>query len=521
MNERAPILGAADMEIPGRDGVPEPMCTLLRIEDARWFFCTVASPDGLCAYIKLTPGEAFAGVAADEIVGNLNSCGVIHGHIVSGIAFFAAMQSGPGPYDCYFQVARGDPMSRGENGSIEFHVQPSSSHPRYDLNVSGNIDYKQLNLIENCFAGQRVASILPPGPGRAGKDIFGRDIPPEPGVPVDVKLGNGVRASQNGREISAEIDGRVIHEDGKISVSTLLEINHDVDLSIGNLDFVGRIVVNGSLPDGFYINGRQGVEIRGDMGAARIASEGDVKLTGGVKGKRAGVIFCRNLNVRYLDETIVEASGDVVVEKEIVHSNVKALGRVSVPHGTILGGTICGFRGVEADTIGSELGVATRVMAGLDWTDENRMEEIRIRLAERMERVHSAQVLLEPLFADPKIKSTLDNEQQSILYELVAELRDLRGELHDILRERTDVLAHAHADAVRQINVGKLLHLGVETSFTNTFRTITDSVKGPLSIIDEVDRSTPSIVEQRHMPTAAEFRRKLEKAIAEVNMAES
>ena len=149
------------------------------------------------------------------------------------------------------------------------------------------------------------------------------------------------------------------------------------------------------------------------------------------------------------------------------------------------------------------------------------MEEIRIKLAERMERVHSAQVLLEPLFADPKIKSTLDNERQSVLYELVAELRDLRGELHDILRERTAVLAHARADAVRQINVGKLLHFGVETSFTNTFRTITDSVRGPLSIIDEVDRSTPSIVEQRHMPTAAEFKMKLEKAMTEVNMAES
>ncbi|MDR1520180.1 MAG: FapA family protein [Planctomycetota bacterium] len=493
-------LDAVDFEIPWREGATLPARSLLHERNARWEIHLAVSADRMRAFIRIVPGGNFAGVGAAELAGILNSAGVIFGHSGPGLELYAAIQSGPSPFPGYFQLARGIPMSRGEDGSVEFHVQPTSSQPRYDQSAKGNIDFKQLNLIENCFIGQRIASILPPGPGRAGRDVYGKVLPPRPGVPIEVEAGLGVAANANGREFTAEAEGHLIYEKGVIRISQLLEIDHDVDLRVGNLDFVGKVAVKGSLPDGFYINGKRGVEVLGDMGAARITSEGDVTLRGGVKGKNAAIITCRNLHARYIDDSVVEATGSVTIEKEIVNSNVKALGRVSVLRGAIVGGLVCGFLGVEADSAGSELGVATRIMTGLSWMDENRKEDIRGQVAERQERIESAKILLAPLFADPEAKSRLGNEEKSLLFELVSELRELRDDLRELLQERSAIQDQTRADAVNLINIVKILHQGVETSFSRASRSISDSVKGPLSLISDASGDKVDIVQMQKMP---------------------
>ena len=485
--------GGADFEIPGKGGASQPVMTLLSDSNAEREIRIVCAPDRMRAYVKFTPGPAFKGVTAGDLASSLKDCGIVFGHIESGLSLFAAIQSGPHPFDGYFQLARGTPMRHGENGSIEFHVQPAGQTPRYDETATGNMDFKQLNIIENCFAGQRVASLLPPGPGRPGRDVFGAEIPAEAGNALEIKTGFGVKIGSNGRDFTAENEGRLVYEDGMLSVSPTLEIGHDVDLRVGNIDFVGKVVIKGSLLDGFYVNGKRGVEVLGDMGAARITSEADVRLTGGVKGRSAAIITCRYLDARYLDDASVEASGNVVVDKEIVNSDIKALGRVSIPRGAIVGGSVCGFGGVEAGTTGSELGVATRILAGLDWTEENRKEEIRGKVAEYMETIQTAKYLLDPLFADPELKSRLGNEQKSLLFELVSELRDLRDNLNDLLRERFNIDSRNREGAVAMINVTKQVYMGVEACFNQISRKIADNLKGPVSLMMDPDAKAVNV----------------------------
>ncbi|MCC8190120.1 MAG: FapA family protein, partial [Planctomycetes bacterium] len=156
-----------DVVLSGYKGDPVPMRTLYYDQNPEREMHIVCSPDRMRVYMKVVPGTQFAGISRETIIGHIFSAGVTYGLIDAGVNLFAAMQSGPSPFTGYYQVARGDPMRQGEDGSIEFHVQPTSIAPRYDEDESGSIDYKQLNLVENCFAGQRVASLRPPGPGRA------------------------------------------------------------------------------------------------------------------------------------------------------------------------------------------------------------------------------------------------------------------------------------------------------------------------------------------------------------------
>ncbi|MCD7897290.1 MAG: FapA family protein [Planctomycetaceae bacterium] len=473
----------------GRNGEPLPLRTVYYDRNADREAHLASSLDGMHAYLKYVPGPAFSGLTREKIVAIIAGAGVIYGLIDEGIALFVVTQNGPEPFNGFFEIARGEPMRKGENGFIEFHVQPTSMEARYDSDAGGGIDYKQLNLIENCFVGQRVAFIHPPGPGRSGWDVFGQEIAAQSGEPLQIRPGPGILISSNGRDFTSEVEGRVVFDNDVISISPLLEISRDIDYSIGNVDFVGKVTVKGSLLDGFYINAKRGVELQGDMGAGRITSEGDVKITGGIKGRNAAVITCKSLTVHYIDDATVEASGDVNVTKEIMNSSVKSLGRVTVSNGAIIGGEVVGFQGVEADTLGSDMGVLTWVSSGLNWTEENRKDDIRAQVAEYMDRVQSARVILDALFSDKVITARLGSEQKVMLAELMSELRELRELLVELLEERSRIDSRNQVGMVNQINVKKMLYMGVATRFSAVEGQIKDTVKGPLSIMQDLPRN--------------------------------
>lgn len=445
--------------------------------------CILASQDGMHAYAMTTPGSKFVQLNREEVMAAIAGSGVVFGVSEEGVTLYLSLVNGEKSFAGCFEIASGKPVRNGEDGTMEFHVQPTGMDPKYDRNDDGGVDFKQLNLIENCFAGQRVASILPPGQGRPGRDVFGAEILPAPGAETAVTAGPGVRQSSNGRDFTSEIEGRLVYEEGKLAVSPLLEINHDIDYSVGNVDFVGKVIIRGALLDGFYVSAKKGVELHGDVGAGRINSEGDVTISGGIKGKSAAMISCRSLSARYIDDAAVEATGNVVAAKEIINSSVKALGRVTVASGAIIGGEVCGFQGVEADTLGSDMGVNTHIMSGLDWTKENKKDDIRRRIAEYMERVQSAKMVLDRIFADKELSQNLSDEHKTVLSDISAELRDIREAMSALLEERARIDSGRLAGTVNQINVRKKAYTGVLARFADADNQIKDSIKGPVSLV--------------------------------------
>lgn len=465
--------------------------------------CILASLDGMHAYAMTTPGIRFVQLRRDEVENAIARAGVVFGVADEGISLYLSMVNAEKPYVGCFEVASGKAARDGKDGTIEFHVQPTGMEPKYDENDAGAVDFKQLNLIENCFAGQRVASILPPGEGRPGCDVFGSDIPPNPGAANTIIPGPGVRMTANGRDFTSEIEGRLIFEDGKLSVSPLLEITHDIDYSVGNVDFIGKVIIRGALLDGFYISAKQGVELIGDVGAGHIRSDGDVSITGGIKGKNAAMITCRNLSARYIDDAAVEATGNVVVTKEIMNSSVKSLGRVTVTTGAIIGGVVCGFQGVEADTLGSDMGVNTHIMAGLDWTKEEKKDGIRQKVAEYMERIQSAKLVLDRLFADKELSQRLGDDQKAMLSDIAAELRDIREVVAELLEERARIECGKQQGTVNQINVRKKAYIGVMVQFSHGESQVKELLKGPVSLTPGTQRSMMGVKPMTPLPDLA------------------
>ena len=79
----------------------------------------------------------------------------------------------------------------------------------------------------------------------------------------------------------AAIDGLVTKtEKEKLNVFPVYEVNGDVDYNIGNIDFVGTVVIRGNILTGF-----------------RVKASGDIRVTGGIEGAEVS----RTVRLKYLE----------------------------------------------------------------------------------------------------------------------------------------------------------------------------------------------------------------------------
>src|SRR5690606_13235248 len=113
---------------------------------------------------------------------------------------------------------------------------------------------KEVVRLANVKAGQMIAERVPPEPGVPGIDVTGEPIPPKEGKEVWIKPGKNVVLSPEKTALYAAIDGLVSQsEDERINVFPVYEVNGDVDYRVGNIDFVGTVVIRGNVLTGFRV----------------------------------------------------------------------------------------------------------------------------------------------------------------------------------------------------------------------------------------------------------------------------
>jgi len=396
-----------------------------------------------------------------------------------------------------FQVGRGSPPQEGKDGHIEFLVRPTAREAQYDMDEAGNTDYRETNLIENALKGQHVATIHPPTRGRPGRDILGQPLPAADGKPINLRIGRAILADKDMTKLFADDDGRLIFEKNVLSLSTSYEVCGDVDYSVGKIDFIGTVEIRGSVLDDFDVTGRKGVRILGNVGNCTIASDRSIEIEGGITGRGQGRILCGGtVRAKYMNNVCVEATGDVEVRREILNSTIRTGGCLRISEGTIVGGDILAFRGIDAGVIGSELGVATRIAAGLDWRTEEKIIELDARIVDAKARIDRVVEDLNPRLEDKSRLLDLTEEQRGLLQDLVKELRDMRQQLAEAERERETLIDKTPKNRISQINVTSMLHQGVLIRFSHLRAHLKQSYRGPLSVVQDIERDTVRVLAQ-------------------------
>ncbi|HOD13869.1 MAG TPA: FapA family protein [Spirochaetota bacterium] len=266
-------------------------------------------------------------------------------------------------------AAEGVRTVNGKDAYIEYKVRVDTKGVNFEEDESGKVDFRNLELLENVVVGQLLAVKIPAEQGVQGRTVTNRIIPARSGKDVKIQHGKGTILSEDGTELTAEINGQVTFKAGRISVEPIYVVNGDVSLETGNIVFLGSVIIAGNVQDNFEVKAAGNIEVRGTVQKAFLEAEGDIIVFQGIIGRDEAKIESTGGNVyaKFIQNASVFAETDVIVPEGIMHSNVDAGGRVCSlgKRARIVGGVIRAGDEVNARFLGADVSTRTEVRVGI------------------------------------------------------------------------------------------------------------------------------------------------------------
>ncbi len=377
-------------------------------------FRAAVSDDGMEACLFLfppLPGQVFTYEQARDFLEDR--------HIVYGILEWLVRKAVQDQnYLRLIPIAKGKPAKDGANGKIIDHFSRTKEiHLTEDKN--GEVDYRNLNWLQKVEEGGVICEIIPPEKQTPGMDVYGREVRGRDGKAPFIPIGKNTAVDEEKGALVALCDGQVSFRAGSFQVDQLLNVNGDVDQSVGNLDVAGDLRVNGNVLSGFTVRATGNIVVRGLVEGAFLHAGKDIQIGLGMKGNSKGKLEAKgDIRCKFLESTIVKAGG-CFYSDSVVNSDVTAGDSVYVLHGKgiIVGSTVRAANHIEALTIGNKAGSQVVLDVG---NEPERYEKIANLEGERKEldtAVHEREADI-ALLEKAQLKGALDEDYQKILTDL-------------------------------------------------------------------------------------------------------
>jgi uncharacterized protein len=286
-------------------------------------------------------------ISVEEIMEKIKASGVVFG--INGEAAEEAHKHHGYRTTC----AKGQPQINGKDAAIKYCINTENKGRPAELE-NGRVDYKDLNLFITVHEGQLLAEKIPPTAGINGTDVLGQPVLAKPGKDKLMPAGKNVQVVDN--TIISNITGQLLIANNKINVMPSIEINGDVDLSTGNIEFEGSVTVRGSVQEGFSVKAEGNVEVCGIVSGCIIEGK-SVLIRTGIQGMNKGYVKAQeNVVAKFIENATVIAGEDILVNDSVLNSRISAAKRVIVEgkRGLIVGGKIMAGEEIRAKVIGTQ-----------------------------------------------------------------------------------------------------------------------------------------------------------------------
>ncbi len=408
------------------------------------------------AYLKIDPpgpGERLP--TFDEVLSFLAEEGIVFGILEDSIK--SALEEGK--VGEFFLVAQGIEPEPGVDGYIDYKFNKDRELKPVVLE-DGRVDYKNIESVENVVKGQLLAVKVPCKPGRDGKTVTGKVLkayrPKDPKIPA----GKNTYVSEDGLKLFAACDGHVVFEGGKVVVHPVFVRQGDVDLSVGNIEFVGDVVIKGSVLTDFCVKAGGNIEVYKVVEGAILEAEGDIIVKGGVLGRGKAFLKAKgDIFLKFAEQATLEAGGSVVADEAIVNCKVMAKGSVIAKgkKGSLVGGEVFASDSVEVMNLGSELGIKTYVEVGIDPALKQEYAEINENLSELQKKLREVSKGVETLKKIEEKVGALPPDKKDLYLKMTRAMFQLRGQL-DRLKKRKEEIEEIMNKVKRE---GKVVVRGV------------------------------------------------------------
>lgn len=336
-------------------------------------------------------------------------------------------------------IARGEAAVDGEDGSVIEHFEREKK-ATFAQNDVDKVDYKDLKMIQQVKAGEKICTIIQPTLGMNGTTVTGAAIKAKPGTPPFLPIGKNTELTEDQNAVIAKCDGQVLFVNQAFQVEALLNISGDVDSTIGNIDAIGTVNVNGNVLEGFTVKATGDINVRGIVEGATLIAGKNILVSTGVKGSATSSITAKgDIKCKYIENCTVHAGGSVSADM-IINSNVMSNQFVEAKTGrsVIVGGTICARTYIAAKTIGNESNRRINLNIGIapDYMEQHRtlekqLQELRRRISENEKNIEYLEYKKEcitqdyhALLNDLHLHLNLDKMQEKKLAKQLRKLED-------------------------------------------------------------------------------------------------
>ncbi|PIE97882.1 MAG: polymerase [Treponema sp.] len=445
--------------------------------------------DGMAAYLHVyPPGPGGADFSAEEIVLFLNNNDVVFGIDDNRLVEF---QDNP-VYKEDYLIAEGQPAKNGNDAKIEYNFRVDTSVRDFSQTTSGQINFKELNIIQNVVEGQPVAQKIPAQRGEPGKTVSGKYLEASSGKDVVIPIGENTKIADDGLTVIAEINGHVSLKKGRITVEPVYVVEGNVSIKTGNIEFLGAVFVNGNVDDGFSIRASGNIEVKGTVGKSELDAEGDIVISQGIIGKEGALIrTSQSIWSKFIQNAkSVEAGKMVVVSDGIINSNVLANKKIICKgkRADIIGGNISAAEFISARNLGSPTaGNDTTLNVGFDPKSKERLDFLRVSQENNEKMLAEVKLNLTALENQKKRRGgTLSEEKEETYQKYIETKYTLETEIEEAKQEVQKIKEHLETIKIEgKVSASGDVFAGVTINIKNFTEVVRTDCKATTFFLDK------------------------------------
>ncbi|MCC5816741.1 MAG: DUF342 domain-containing protein [Leptospira sp.] len=290
-----------------------------------------------------------------------------------------------------FTIATGIPPKEGLHGWVKYEYPKAT---RVVIKEDGSADFRNIDRFIHVKTDYKLASLFEGLPGKSGIDVFGKPVPPKPIRKVQIKIGNNIREDveknpenplTNIKVYYATCNGVIYTTDNSITVSPELNIESDVGLETGNINYEGTVKVQGNIIEGSQVVCKGSLSVGGNVETMNVMVEENLEVKGGIKGKdkmKGMIRVIGDLHAKFIENANLEVEGDIVVENNILNSKIQCLGSIflSADNSSIVASDVVSFRGLSVSNLGSNAELDTKIEVGFHYKNNRLYQEGKTKL---------------------------------------------------------------------------------------------------------------------------------------------
>lgn len=440
-------------------------------------FSIEISDDRMHAFLKCCKLGGYSDVSPGQIVAVLEAARIeVSDQVAERTLEFAKRIEDQGVIREPFEIATGKEPRDGVDARLEWD-QRYEANRRTPWDVQGRPDFYSLRSFVEVQEGEIIGKLIRKEDGEDGHDVLGNSI--SQGQARELAPGDGVALGEDSQSLLAQRSGKVEISNGEIKIGECRRIEEDVEANTEKIISKIPIHIAGAVR-GAPISCESSIVVEQAIEAADLQSGNDIIVGEGITGRnRAKIVAAGNIVARYCESATLEAGGDVQILTSLNHAEVRAMGRVEIAGGVILGGSLYAREGVIAKAVGNDAGVKTLVRVGIHPDVLAAIAEKDNEIRAKEETASRIRETVQPLMAQMKRLTAAQREKAT---ELLAQADEISDEIEQLKAAQQEVLRRSKPDRPPSIEVESKLYEGTVLFFDELEFRVDKELRGPVCI---------------------------------------